>query len=135
MSGVLQDLGVAWRVLWKRPGFALVAILTLALGIGANTAIFSFVQGVLLEPLPYPESERLVTVWENHEARGGPASEWTGRASFVDWQAPEPELPRPDVEQQIDAAIDGWIEQNRLGGPEPARDRTIVHHAPRSARR
>ena len=86
MTTFSQDLWYAWRALWKRPGFALVAIATLALGIGANTAIFSVVQGIVLEPLPYPASERLVTVWENHEARGGPASEWTGRANFVDWR-------------------------------------------------
>ncbi len=69
------------------PLFTGIAVATLALGIGANTAIFSFVQGVLLAPLPYPEPERLVTVWENHTARGGPEQEWTGLAALEDWQA------------------------------------------------
>src|SRR5260370_36823974 len=59
---VFQDVGDAVGTLAKGPGFTLVAVLTLALGIGANTAIFSAVNGVLLKPLPYPGSDRLVQV-------------------------------------------------------------------------
>jgi putative ABC transport system permease protein len=57
-----QDLVYALRHLRKNPGYALVTILTLALGIGANTAIFSVVHGVILKPLPYPNSARLVFI-------------------------------------------------------------------------
>lgn len=64
MSSVFQDLRQAVRALWKRPQFAATAVLTLALGIGAATAIFTVVYGVLLRPLPYPEPDRIVTVWE-----------------------------------------------------------------------
>lgn len=67
MTSLLLDLRHAFRVLARNPGVGVVAILTLALGIGATTAVFSVVHGVLLRPLPYPDPDRLVAVWEvNH---------------------------------------------------------------------
>jgi len=83
MLTVLHDLQYAVRQMTKSPGFALIAVLTLALGIGANTAIFSVVNGVLLEPLPYPNADRLVTLFHNKPnfVKGS-----ISYPNFLDWQ-------------------------------------------------
>jgi predicted permease len=83
MRSVLHDLQYAGRQMMKSPGFAVVAILTLALGIGANTTIFSVVNGVLLNPLPYPESNRLVVLFHNKPnfVKGS-----ISYLNFLDWQ-------------------------------------------------
>jgi putative ABC transport system permease protein len=66
----MNDLRFALRQLLKNPGFTAVAVLTLALGIGASTAMFSFVNAILLRPLPYKDPDRLVMVFENWVANG-----------------------------------------------------------------
>ncbi len=80
----MNDLKFAFRQLLKNPGFTAVAVLTLALGIGANTAIFSLINGVLLRPLPYPEPERLVTLWERSPQRGVEQERVSG-PNYLDW--------------------------------------------------
>ena len=66
MTSVLQDLRYGARLLLRSPGFSLVAILALAIGIGANTAIFSVINTLLLQPLPYRDADRLAIVWEHN---------------------------------------------------------------------
>ena len=81
MRTFLQDLRFGARTLSKSKGFTLVAILTLALGIGANTAIFSVVNGLLLRPLPYADSERLAIIW-THSPGANVAQDWPSPGQF-----------------------------------------------------
>ncbi|HTG16618.1 MAG TPA: ABC transporter permease, partial [Blastocatellia bacterium] len=85
MTTLLQDFRYGFRMLIKNPGFALIAVVTLALGIGANTAIFSVVNAVLLRPLPYKDVDRIVTVWENN-IRSGKKEDGASPANFLDWR-------------------------------------------------
>ena len=87
MNTLWQDLRYSARTLLKQPGFTLVAVITLALGIGANTAIFSVVNGVLLRPLPFKDSGRLVMAWNRGaEAAGGDRTPLCV-ADLLDWRA------------------------------------------------
>jgi putative ABC transport system permease protein len=83
IAGLRQDLRQSARILLKRPGFSLIVLLTLALGIGANTAIFSVVNAVLLRPMPYRDSDRLVTL-STHMKEGLLGN--TGYATLADWR-------------------------------------------------
>jgi predicted permease len=83
LETLFADLRYALRMFRKNPGFAAIAILTLALGIGANTAIFSVVEGVILAPLPYFQPDRLVMVWENNPRF---PRVFVSYPNFLDWQ-------------------------------------------------
>jgi len=106
-----QDLRYGARMLAKNPGFTLIAVITLALGIGANTAIFSVVHAVLLKPLPYTDPERLVMVWESDAKTGG---EFDVRImNFLAWRD----------EQQVFTQLAAFQYQdfNLSGGDRPER--------------
>jgi putative ABC transport system permease protein len=110
MSTLFQDLRYGWRGLLKSPGFTSVAVLSLALGIGANTAIFSLVHTVLLKSLPYYESDRLVMVWEDSTAEGFPRN-MAAPANYLDWKK------QNQVFEGM-AALD-WREFNLTGDGKP----------------
>jgi putative ABC transport system permease protein len=86
METLFADVRFGLRLLLQKPGITLVAVLTLALGVGANTAIFSVVNGVLLRPLPYADPQNLVMVWQDHSRRDGPPTEWASFENFSDWR-------------------------------------------------
>src|SRR6185295_815419 len=112
-DGLLRDCRYGLRSWRRAPGSIAAALVALALGIGANTAIFSVVSGVLLKPLPYQNPGRLVMVWQDLRGRGGPARDWISPGLFVEWQR------RATVFAHL-AAVRGWA-PNLTGIAEPER--------------
>lgn len=105
MSGLMNDIRVTWRRLFKTPGFTMGAVLTLALGIGASTAVFAVVSGVLLRPLPFPNADRLVFITREGDV---------GIPDGVDWRSESRTL------EEIALFLRSW-DVDLLGAGEPQR--------------
>ena len=112
MEKLLKDVRYAVRGLVKRPGFTVIALITLALGIGANTAIFSVVNAVLLRPLPFRDPEQLVIVWEDAAFAGFPRNT-PAPANYVDW--------KNQNQSFADMAATAEVSFNLTGDAEPER--------------
>jgi predicted permease len=110
IEALWQDVRFGARMLRKHSGFSLVAILTLMLGIGANTAIFSLVNTVLLRPLPYNDADRLVTVWSNNRARGL-NTDLVSPLDFADWKS------QNDIFEGMGASTDVQYTLTGIGEP------------------
>lgn len=110
MNGLLQDFRYALRQMVKNPAFTIVAVITLALAIGANTAIFSVLNRVLLTPLPYPHPDRLAMIWGSNPSRGNKAFP-ISPGDFADWKS------RNDVFEDIAASFDHEVTLTGLGDP------------------
>src|SRR5271157_681907 len=113
LADLWQDVRYSLRVLAKAPGFSLVAILTLALGIGANTALFSVVNGVLLNPLPYPQPEQLVTL---HESKPNFEAGSISYPNFLDWQKDNRTFSSMAIARGYSFNLTGMGEAERVSG-------------------
>ena len=110
METIWQDLRYGWRMLRRSRGFTVVAVLTLAVGIGANAAIFSIINTVLLRPLPFPDSSRIALIWDTDPNRNVPRGV-ASPAEFLDWRV------QNHVFEEI-SALRVWF-YNLTGNGEP----------------
>lgn len=113
MNTLLQDIRYGIRNLLKTPGFTAVAILTLALGIGANSALFSVVNGVLLNPLPYPEPDKLISVYAKTSSFGNSSITYL---NFLDWRKNNHSFSSISARRNDDLFLTGVGEGERLRG-------------------
>lgn len=113
MNDLLQDLRYALRLLMKTPAFTAVALLTLALGIGANAAIFSIVDGVMLRPLPYPEVQRIMLLNEAGREGGEISISWQ---NFQDWLTGNRTFEHLGVYRRTSVSLTGGDRPERLKG-------------------
>jgi Acidobacterial duplicated orphan permease len=115
LSDLSQDLRYGLRMLLKNPGFTIIAVIALALGIGANSAIFTVVNAVLLRPLPYKNPERLVMVWEDNSKQGFPR-DTPAAANYVDWRDQNHVFERMAATVEISFNLTGAAEPERIDG-------------------
>jgi predicted permease len=135
VESLLRELRISFRTLWRTPGFALTAVLIMALGIGANVALFTVVRSVLLKPLPYQDPERLVSVYQHWSKSGksftnnlpvdaGSFAEWRKAAQDIaqitmvsPWQNYNVSSENGRLPERVDAAWCSWDFFNVLGVP------------------
>src|SRR3954465_271946 len=113
MHTIIQDLRYAARMLRKQPGFALVVVVTLALGIGANTTSFSVINAVLLRSLPYPQPERLVVLFETSKEVPTMAVPFP---DYLDWRARQTVFEDVAARMPVGGILTGEGEPERLTG-------------------
>ncbi len=113
MTILLQDLRYALRMLIKSPAFTAIAVLTLALGIGANTTLFSVVNGVLLNPLPYRSPDRLVAIYEKNAGLDRAPISYP---NFLDWERGSKTIPSMAIYRHEDYNLTGTAKPERLNG-------------------
>jgi putative ABC transport system permease protein len=111
LDAIRQDVRFAVRTLFRRPGFAIVAVLTLGVGMGATTAIFSLIDSVLLKPLPFHEPDRLTMVWEGRPRFNSPRME-AAPANYLDWQQEAHSF------ASLAAYVNGFANLTGAGAPE-----------------
>src|ERR1700686_4388264 len=114
MENLWQDIRYGVRMLLKAPSFSIVATIALALGIGANTAIFSVVNAVLLRPLPFTNSEQLMMVWETDATRG--QRQTASYPNFADWREQNHVFERMASYHNNDFILTGRGESARIQG-------------------
>src|SRR5690349_16794768 len=114
----MNDLRFALRQLIKSPGFTLIAIIALALGIGANTAMFSVVNAILLRPLPFPKSDRLTMIWQTNPevAKMGFPLAPTSVPDFRDWRTEAKSFEAVSAFEGWSASLTGLKEADRIDG-------------------
>jgi putative ABC transport system permease protein len=112
MDAFLKDIRYAVRTLLKRPALTIIAIVTLAVGIGSNSAIFSVVSALLIKPLPFPELSRVVAIWEKQPSRGVDRNE-ASMANYLDWRTQNQTFEQMGLYR--------WWSTNLTGGDSPER--------------
>src|SRR6478672_6564085 len=117
MDQLLQDIRFGWRLLRRSPGFTAAAVVALALGVGATTAVFTLLDRVVLRPLPYPSPDRLVMVWETNDSKAL-NHERLSPVNFVDYRG---------LSQVFEDAAAWWYPQLNLTetGRDPMRVASI----------
>ncbi len=118
---LIQDFRYAIRTLIKNPAFSVMAVLTLALGISVNTAMFTIVNSVLLEPLPYPQPGRILTLWERQLSDGALGT--VAPANFADWREQSHSFAKiAALDPYPDFILNGYGEAKRLAGAAVSAD-------------